>query len=463
MIGRTVCLFFAGKDRSSDRFGLFSMRQVDAATSPTIPRTHLPLTSAYLAQMQLLQSDNPGHPNTFTFQSGPSFNAQQHDPMQSQPQTRDNYHISLPTYLQLCSLPSNRKTQRVQSALDTNHNHSQTLQQSHLYHQSSNLSNPPHQSITQPTVSLPTGSAHSIATTGSACRVCLAIRLNSGQCAPTGAFIPSAYLPSTGQSIAQTHHATIAAPAATVTVSHSAPQDRALSAAPVLQINERSLSLSGSAGNRSQGPSPLPNCSSSLQRSHSARRHSGRSALTISPAAEHSAAYASSIGGDSQVESPTTAYLDNNDSVNIFAKYQMPSSSAALSSAPFANHFLYSPKRHGCFRRSVPTMPLLVAIVLCIVNWFLPGAGKQLPTQHQDIPNRNEVTRNSVIQIGNIVEIRVQKMFLFTWYRFTVERSRANEQSYQKTQKSIKCQKQTKSAEHDHVKRFVVSRCSRPI
>jgi hypothetical protein len=345
-----------------------AMRQVDAATSPTIPRTHLPLPVALLAQMQanhaaLATSNNP----PFSLQSnvGPTLNVNQ------QLDNSTSTSLPLPAYLQLCSLPSNRKTQRVQSSLDTNHNHQshaqqtyQTLQATRPELDSRSLH---HKPANHASLSLPSTSGAFT----SGCRVCLAIRLNSGQCAPTGAFIPSSYLNSSGLS----HPITCSPP--TVTVAHSESQERALSAAPVLQVNERSLSLTGSSGVRSQGPSPLPNCSSSLQRSQSARRTSGRSPLTVSPPT-HSIAYASSVGDDSQVESPTAAYLDNNDSVNIFAKYQTASSSAALSSAPFANHFLHSPKDHGCFRRSVPTMPLLVAIVLCIVNWFLPGAGNHV-------------------------------------------------------------------------------------
>ena len=62
--------------------------------------------------------------------------------------------------------------------------------------------------------------------------------------------------------------------------------------------------------------------------------------------------------------------MDNNDSVNIFNKYQ---TSGGPLSDPFSSYF--RPKRHGCFRKSVPTMPLLFAFTFCILNWLLPGSG----------------------------------------------------------------------------------------
>lgn len=33
---------------------------------------------------------------------------------------------------------------------------------------------------------------------------------------------------------------------------------------------------------------------------------------------------------------------------------------------------------HGCFRRAVPSMPMCVAVVLCIINFILPGVGELL-------------------------------------------------------------------------------------
>jgi hypothetical protein len=40
---------------------------------------------------------------------------------------------------------------------------------------------------------------------------------------------------------------------------------------------------------------------------------------------------------------------------------------------------------HGCFRRAVPTMPLVLALILSLLNLLLPGSGKQ---------NRNKLLMN---------------------------------------------------------------------
>lgn len=79
----------------------------------------------------------------------------------------------------------------------------------------------------------------------------------------------------------------------------------------------------------------------------------------------------SSSLADSGLESPSATYVDNNDSVNIFNKYQLSSSSNAY----FNSYFYTGPKEHDFFRKAVPTLPVIIAILLCILNWFLPGSG----------------------------------------------------------------------------------------
>ena len=101
---------------------------------------------------------------------------------------------------------------------------------------------------------------------------------------------------------------------------------------------------------------------------------------------------------DSNLESPSQTYVDNNDSVNIFNKYQTSSSSnyyyrtgpkehdffrkgncCSIFSFRFSLISLNGPNDHQLPSRllaAVPTLPIILAILLCILNWFLPGSGK---------------------------------------------------------------------------------------
>lgn len=82
----------------------------------------------------------------------------------------------------------------------------------------------------------------------------------------------------------------------------------------------------------------------------------------------------SSSLADSALESPSTSYVDNNqDSVNIFNTYSKYQSS---SSNYFSSYLYNGPKEHNFFRKAVPTLPIVLAVLLCILNWFLPGSGK---------------------------------------------------------------------------------------
>lgn len=51
--------------------------------------------------------------------------------------------------------------------------------------------------------------------------------------------------------------------------------------------------------------------------------------------------------------------------------------------SPRDHHVLFDPwdrSHHGCFRKSVPSMPMLLAILFCLFNFFVPGVGTLLAT-----------------------------------------------------------------------------------
>ncbi|RWS10461.1 hypothetical protein B4U79_05168, partial [Dinothrombium tinctorium] len=76
--------------------------------------------------------------------------------------------------------------------------------------------------------------------------------------------------------------------------------------------------------------------------------------------------------------SNTSPVVNNNDFTNISAsRYQCSAITAPLSQYMY-DSILFESKEHGCFRKSVPTMPLIISIFLCILNFFLPGSGTLL-------------------------------------------------------------------------------------
>ncbi|KAK4337444.1 hypothetical protein RND71_043648 [Anisodus tanguticus] len=67
--------------------------------------------------------------------------------------------------------------------------------------------------------------------------------------------------------------------------------------------------------------------------------------------------------GDSGLESPSVTYVDNNDSVNIFNKYQLSSSA----NARFNSHFYTGPKEHDFFRKAFLTAIIVVGWVWSVM------------------------------------------------------------------------------------------------
>lgn len=75
----------------------------------------------------------------------------------------------------------------------------------------------------------------------------------------------------------------------------------------------------------------------------------------------------------------TGTYDKNNANVNGSYYTESPESTPVVPSNYVTNpfeHFYVS--QHGCFRRSVPTMPLFLAMMFCIFNLILPGLGKPM-------------------------------------------------------------------------------------